>query len=130
MLQNLKRILIYTDSDLTELALVLVLVIIDPLRVHDLCCFNVYWSAVSAMCGLTLLAGLMRDSLAIRQTGLLAATAFLAAATAIELSHGHWDLGTHGTLLVQATVAGFLWYRDSLESASRRARKKVSNGTK
>ena len=127
--QNLRQILVYSDSELTELMLVLVLLFVDPMRSHVFCCSPAIWSAVGITSGIVLFFGLLFSKLKIRQTGLLMAIAFFIAASMIEFNHGHWNYSDHGTYVVQALVAVFLWLRDDKERLAMAAKRRTKNGT-
>ncbi|MBP04493.1 MAG: hypothetical protein CMA72_06895 [Euryarchaeota archaeon] len=129
ILQNLKQILVYSDSELTELMLVLVLLFVDPMRSHVFCCSPATWSAVGVISGIVLFFGLVFSKLRVRQVGLLIAVAFFIAASMIEFNHGHWNYSDHGTYLVQALVAMFLWVRDDKERLVMSAKRRAKNGT-
>ena len=129
ILQNLKQILVYSDSELTEFMLVLVLIFIDPMRSHVFCCSPEIWSAVGVTSGIVLFLGLLFANLRVRQAGLLIAIAFFIAASLIEFNHGHWNYPDHGTYLVQALVAVFLWLRDDKERLVMAVKRRMKNGT-
>ena len=130
VIQDLKDILIYSDSELTELMLVLVLVFIDPMRSHILCCSPPVWPAVGVISGVVLFAGLLFSKIRVRQAGLLIAVAFFIAASLIEINHGHWNYSDHGTYAAQAFVAMFLWLRDDRERLAKAAKRGMKHGTK
>jgi hypothetical protein len=128
--QNLKDILVYSDSELTELMLVLVLIFIDPMRSHILCCSPPIWPAIGVISGAVLFAGLLFSKIRVRQTGLLIAVAFFLAASLIEINHGHWNYSDHGTYAVQAFAAMFLWFRDDRERLAKVTKREMKHGTK
>lgn len=127
--QNVKQILVYSDSELTEFMLVLVLIFIDPMRSHVFCCSPTIWSAVGVTSGIVLFLGLLFEKLRVRQAGLLMAIAFFTAASMIEFNHGHWNYPDHGTYLVQALVSIFLWLRDDKERLVMATKRRMKNGT-
>jgi hypothetical protein len=113
--RNLKHILVYSDSELAEFIFAAVLVLVNPLNYHILCCSPPVWPVVGVLSGVTLLIGLLISNIHIRLAGLLGAVAFFVASNVIEVNHGHWNYSEHSTLVLQAVIAMFLWVRDDRE---------------
>tara|TARA_R110002060_G_scaffold9259_4_gene13829 strand:- start:186 stop:587 length:402 start_codon:yes stop_codon:yes gene_type:complete len=126
-LKNIQNILVYSDSELLEFALVLVLVIVNPLNaLSGDTCTPSGWFLVGLMGGLIILRGLGTSDVKCRETGMLLALVNLTALNVIEIRHCDVDPGN----LLQNLVIAFTWWKLGKERMTKEFRGRCGNGTK
>jgi|TARA_R110000851_G_scaffold234688_4_gene387114 hypothetical protein len=124
---NIRDILIYSDSELLELALCLVLLVVNPLRMLEAtCCLPAEWYFIGFVGGLTIIRGLGIRSVRCREIGMLLALVNLTALNVIEFRHWHLDPG----YVLQNIVIAFTWWKLSRERMVKELRGGCFHGPK
>ena len=125
--RSFKNILIYSDSELLEFVVCLVLVGVNPLRViSGEACLPAFWFFLGILGGLIILWGLGTRNVKCRETGMLLALVNLTALNVIEFRHYHLDPG----YLLQNLVIAFTWWKLGKERMTKEFRGRCGHGTK
>ena len=122
---NIRDVLVFSDSELLELVLCLVLIIVNPTHYAELCVPH-GWCALGVVAALSILWGLGRRNIRARETGLLLALVNLTALNFIEFRHYHIDAGH----LLQNFVIGYIWWKVGRQRMIREIRGRCNRGTK
>ena len=120
---NMKNLLVYSDSDLLELVLAIVLGIVNPLKA-TIPYLNTIWHLSGTTSSILILFGLGSKCLKTRETGLLLALVNLTAINLIEATHFRADV----SYVVQNLVVGFLWWKVNKQRVLYEVRKECSGG--
>ena len=121
--RNMKNILVYSDSELLELAICSVLLFINPGRPHLI---PTVWCLLGVIAALVILLGLGYKSLRIREVGLLLALVNL---TAINFMHFRHD-AMETTYVVQNIIVAYTWWKIGKQRLTKKYRIGFGNGTK
>lgn len=123
--KNLKSILVYSDSELLELFMAFILLVLNPLTqtMHFL---PPAWHLTGAVSGGLLCAGLLLKSLHLREIALLCGLVNLTVINVIELRHNCFCLEPH--TFFQNVVVAFLWWKVDKQRLTYQFRKGGSHG--
>ena len=120
---NMKNILVYSDSELLELAICSVLLFINPGRALHI---PPMWCLLGIIAALVILFGLGCKSLRLREVGLLLALVNL---TAINFMHFRHD-AMETTYVVQNIIVVYTWWKIGKQRLTKRYRIGCGHGTK
>lgn len=120
---NMKNILIYSDSELLELAICSVLLFINPGRPQHV---PPVWCLLGITAAMVILYGLGSKSLRLRENGLLLALVNL---TAINFMHFRHDV-MEVTYVVQNIIVAYAWWKIGKQRLTKSLRKGCDRGTK
>ena len=125
--KSFQNIFTYSDSELLEFVICLVLVGVNPMRAFlDTACLPTFWSFIGLLGGMVVLWGLGTRSVKCREVGMLLALVNLTALNVIELRHYHLDPG----YLLQNAVIAFTWWKLGKERMAKEFRGRCGRGTK
>lgn len=124
---SFRNILIYSDSELLELVICLVLVGVNPVRAASGGTYLPgFWFFLGMLGGLIILWGLGTRNVKCRETGMLLALVNLTALNVIDFRHYHLDPG----YLLQNVVIAFTWWKLGKERMTKEFRGRCGHGTK
>jgi|TARA_R110000851_G_scaffold289631_1_gene443789 hypothetical protein len=119
---NMKNILIYSDSELLELAICSVLLFINPGRALHI---PPMWCLLGITAALAILFGLGYKSLRIREVGLLLALVNLTAINFMHFQHSAMET----TYVVQNIIVVYAWWKIGKQRLTKSLRKGCGHGT-
>ena len=121
---NMRGILVYSDSELLELAICFILFFVNPTRVPQFA--PSLWCLLGVAGAVSILFGLGWKSLRARETGLLLTLVNITAINFMAIRHGCVD----ASYILQNLIIGFVWWKVGKQRFVTGMRKGCRNGTK